>query len=134
LYFPDPALPFYRVGFPSNHGQLAPDGCHTVSVEISLDPGGGDLSDATIDNALAALAATDLVDPPAIEVRQLTMVDPAYVVHDHARRQAVAALRGYLAEHGVLLSGRWAEWKYSAMEDAVLDGMAVARRLSRELD
>ena len=37
-YFPDPAVPYYRVGFPSNHGRLAPEGCHTVSVEVSLEP------------------------------------------------------------------------------------------------
>ena len=49
-----------------------------------------------------------------------------------AIKAAVAALRDYLRSHGVIISGRWAEWKYSAMEDAILDGMAVARRLVKE--
>jgi hypothetical protein len=52
------------------------------------------------------------------------------VVFDHPRREAVALLRGYLRSHDVTLAGRWAEWKYSAMEDAVLDGMRAARSLS----
>jgi protoporphyrinogen oxidase len=130
-YFPDPGVPYYRVGFPSNHGRLAPEGCHTVSVEISLDPGSGDV-DAVIEQADAALEAAGLVDPAAVEVRRLTMVDPAYVVFDHPRRHAVAALRAWLSSHGVRLAGRWAEWKYSAMEDAILDGMAAARRIVRE--
>jgi protoporphyrinogen oxidase len=130
-YFPDPELPYYRVGFPSNHGCVAPEGCHTVSVEISLDPGSGEV-DGLVNSAEAALAAAGLVDPEAVVVRRLTMVDPAYVVFDHPRRHAVAALRSWLGGHGVRLSGRWAEWKYSAMEDAVLDGMAAARRLIRE--
>jgi protoporphyrinogen oxidase len=131
-YFPDPGVPFYRVGFPSNHGRLAPDGCHTVSVEVSLDPGVGDV-DATVAETEAALVAAGLVKPDAVEVRQLTMVDPAYVVYDHPRRHAVAALRRFLGIFGVRLSGRWAEWKYSAMEDAILDGMAAARRVAREM-
>ncbi len=130
-YFPDPHVPFYRVGFPSNHGHLAPDGCHTVSVEISLDPGNGDVV-AEAERSDAALAAAGLVDLDAVEVRQLTMVDPAYVVFDHQRKNAVSSLRTWLGSHGVRLSGRWAEWKYSAMEDAVLDGMAAARRLIKE--
>lgn len=130
-YFPDPEVPYYRVGFPSNHGRLAPEGCHTVSVEISLDPGSGDV-DAAIEQADKALEAAGLVDPDAVEVRRLTMVDPAYVVFDHPRRHAVAALRSWLSSHGVRLSGRWAEWKYSAMEDAILDGMAAARRVLKE--
>jgi protoporphyrinogen oxidase len=133
LYFPDPTLPYYRVGFPSNHGLLAPPGCHTVSVEISLDPLVGDVDSAARD-AETALEVGGLLDPAAVEVRQLTMVDPAYVVFDHPRRQAVATLRGYFSSRGVRLSGRWAEWKYSAMEDAVLDGMAAARRILGELE
>jgi protoporphyrinogen oxidase len=129
LYFPDRDLPFYRVGFPSNHGDLAPEGCHTVSLEVSLEPVGSDAA-AEADAAARALAGLGLLEPSRIAVRIVTVVDPAYVVFDHRRRQAVATLRGYLANHGVLLSGRWAEWKYSAMEDAILDGMAVARRLA----
>ncbi len=132
-YFPDPDVPYYRVGFPSNHGRLAPAGCHTVSVEISFDPAAGDV-EAVAAEAEEALMRTGLVDPAAVEVRRLTMVDPAYVVFDHDRRGAVSALRRWLGSHDIRLSGRWAEWKYSAMEDAVLDGMAAARRLIKGAD
>ena len=132
-YFPDPEVSFYRVGFPSNHGRLAPDGCHTVSVEVSLDPETGSVK-AVATEAEAALVRAGLLDPEAVEERQLTMVDPAYVVFDHERRQAVSALRGWLGSHDVRLSGRWAEWKYSAMEDAILDGMTAARRVLRGAD
>ena len=130
-YFPDPAVPYYRVGFPSNHGRLAPEGCHTVSVEVSFDPGRGDVDEAARQSE-TALERAGLVDPKAVEVRQLTMVDPAYVVFDHHRKEAVAALRRWLSSRGLRLSGRWAEWKYSAMEDAILDGMAAARRIVKE--
>jgi UDP-galactopyranose mutase len=129
LYFPGRELPFYRVGFPSNHGRLAPAGCHTVSIEVSLDPGGADVA-AEAAAAERAAAALGLLDPAKVRLRVQTVVDPAYVVFDHHRRQAVATLRGFLGERGVLLAGRWAEWKYSAMEDAILDGMTVARRLA----
>jgi protoporphyrinogen oxidase len=128
LYFPDPELSFYRVGFPSNHGDLAPAGCHTVSVEVSLDPGGGDVESIAA-GAQGALVGAGLLEEEAVRVRRVTVLDPAYVVFDHPRREAVATLRHYLRDHGVMLSGRWAEWKYSAMEDAILDGMTAARRL-----
>jgi protoporphyrinogen oxidase len=128
LYFPDRELPFYRVGFPSNHGRLAPEGCHTVSIELSLDPGGAQVAEEAA-AAEAALAAIGLLDRGRVRVRVSTVIDPAYVVFDHRRRPALAALRRFLDGHGVLLAGRWAEWKYSAMEDAILDGMAVARTI-----
>ena len=128
LYFPDPELPFYRVGFPSNHGNLAPAGCHTVSLELSLDPAEGDVESLAAD-AQRALVEAGLLDEKSIRVRRITVLDPAYVVFDHSRKNAVALLRGFLREHGVTLAGRWAEWKYSAMEDAILDGMRAARTL-----
>lgn len=131
LYFPDRELPFYRVGFPSNHGDLAPAGCHTVSIELSLDPGTGDVAGVAAE-AEAALAGIGLLDRARVRVRALTVIDPAYVVFDHRRRAALAVLRRFFEGHGVLLAGRWAEWKYSAMEDAILDGMAVARTISDE--
>jgi protoporphyrinogen oxidase len=128
LYFPDPGLPFYRVGFPSNHGDLAPVGCHTVSVEVSLDPDEGDV-DGLADASQRALVASGLLDEEAVRVRRVTVLDPAYVVFDHQRREAVARLRDFLRNREVALAGRWAEWKYSAMEDAVLDGMRAANRV-----
>jgi len=102
-----------------------------VSLEVSLDPAVGDVR-AEAEAAEQSLAAAGLLDLQEVRVRHLTVVDPAYVVFDHHRRQAVATIRRYLSERAVMLAGRWAEWKYSAMEDAILDGMTVARRLAGE--
>jgi protoporphyrinogen oxidase len=99
-----------------------------VSLEVSLDPGEGDV-EALAAAAQSALARVGLLDEAAIRVRRVTVLDPAYVVFDHPRKEAVALLRTFLRKRGVTLAGRWAEWKYSAMEDAVLDGMSAARRL-----
>ncbi len=132
LYFPDAELPFYRVGFPSNHGSVAPEGCHTVSVEASLDPAPRD-TQGVLAACERSLQQLELLEPEAVRVRHVAVIDPAYVVFDHERKEAVATLRRFLHEHGVELAGRWAEWKYSAMEDALLDGMGVARRLGREI-
>ena len=129
FYFPEPEYPFYRVGFPSNHGKLAPEGCHTVSIEVSLDPGMPITEDLAA-TAEAALTDIGLLQPELIEQRLVTVLNPAYVVFDHQRKHAVALLRRYFSDHGVFLAGRWAEWKYSAMEDAILDGIAVTRRLT----
>ncbi|NOZ94415.1 MAG: FAD-dependent oxidoreductase [Acidobacteria bacterium] len=128
LYFPDPQLPFYRVGFPSNHGDLAPPDCHTVSIEVSMDPGAGD-PQAMAEAAERALEAAGYLDRSRILVRRTAILDPAYVVFDHARSGALAIIRRELAGRGVLLAGRWAQWVYSAMEDAMLDGLAAARQI-----
>jgi protoporphyrinogen oxidase len=130
LYVPEERFPFYRVGLPSNHGDLAPRGCHTLSVEVSV-PAGAPAPEGLVDGCLAGLEGLGLLrdrrDVHAIDVARL---DPAYVIFDVARRTAVAELREAYGAAGVVLSGRWAEWKYSTMEDALWDGAAVARRIA----
>jgi protoporphyrinogen oxidase len=130
LYVPEERYPFYRVGIPSNHGDLAPPGCHTLSVECSV-PAGAEPAAGLVERCLDGLAALGLLrDRGAIATTALARIDPAYVVFDRARPAAVAALRDAFRAAGVLLAGRWAEWKYSTMEDALWDGAAVARRLA----
>ncbi|MEP0773330.1 MAG: FAD-dependent oxidoreductase [Acidobacteriota bacterium] len=130
LYIPEPRYPFYRVGFPSNHGEVAPAGCHTVSVEMSL-PAGAPAPPGFEELCLAGLESLGLLRRRQdVVCTAVARLDPAYVVFDRPRTRAVATLRSGLRRHGVLLAGRWAEWKYSTMEDALWDGAAVARRLA----
>jgi len=131
LYVPEPRFPFYRVGIPSNHGVLASEGRHTLSVEVSLPVGQAAPADL-LERCLAGLEALGLLaDRGAIEVVADARIDPAYVVFDAARPRAVAALRDAFRAAGVILAGRWAEWKYSTMEDALWDGAAAARRVTQ---
>jgi len=107
---------------------VAPEGCHTVSIEISIDPGKA-VTDNLAQEAESALARIGFLKPENIETRMVSILNPAYVVFNHSRRRSVALLRRFFSKNDVRLAGRWAEWKYSAMEDAILDGMAAARYL-----
>lgn len=130
LYVPAARFPFYRVGLPSNHGSLAPPGHHTLSVEVSV-PSGAPAPAELEEQCVAGLLELKLLRRREdVVCRRWARLDPAYVIFDRARPQAVAALRSGLRQAGVVLAGRWAEWKYSTMEDALWDGAAVARRLS----
>ncbi len=129
LYVPEERFPFYRVGIPSNHGKVAPAGCHTLSVEVSL-PSGSPAPPDLLDACLAGLESLGVLrDRGDVETVVEARIDPAYVVFDAARPPAVAALRDAYRRSGVFLAGRWAEWKYSTMEDALWDGATAARRV-----
>jgi UDP-galactopyranose mutase len=56
----------------------------------------------------------------------------AYVVYDHGRAQNVERLRTWLAEHDILLAGRYAEWEYYNSDHAFVAGRKAAERV-REL-
>ena len=50
----------------------------------------------------------------------------AYVVYDHARKEAVTLIRAWLAERGIHLAGRYSEWEYYNSDHAFLAGKKVA--------
>lgn len=129
LYVPEARHPFYRVGVPSNHGQVAPRGCHTLSVEVSV-PAGTPAPPDVWDRCLDGLEELGLLRRERVVARVVARVDPGYVVFDQALEPAVSTLRATFAAAGVRLVGRWAEWKYSAMEDALLDGAAAAAEVA----
>lgn len=129
VYCPEEDLPFYRVGFPSNHGVVAPRGFHTISVEVSVRSGSSPAA-GWEEVCLAALEKVGfLASREDVVLSHVARVDPAYVIFDPPRTQTVAALRHFFRGYGVFLCGRWAEWKYSTMEDALWDGAAVARKV-----
>ncbi len=129
IYCPEEDLPFYRVGFPCNHGVVAPAGFHTVSVEVSV-PSGSTPPAGWEEACLAALERVGFLPASRdVVLSHVVRVDPAYVIFNRERPQTVAALRDFFRRHGVFLCGRWAEWKYSTMEDALWDGATVARKV-----
>ena len=55
----------------------------------------------------------------------------AYVVYDHARARNVATIRDWLAEHDILLAGRYSEWEYYNSDHAFLAGRNAAEQALR---
>ncbi len=64
-------------------------------------------------------------DDPIITSTQVDMPH-AYVVYDHARVQHVALIRRWLAEHQIILAGRYSEWEYYNSDHAFLAGKKAA--------
>src|SRR5690606_19705910 len=64
-------------------------------------------------------------DDPVWSAAQVDMPH-AYVVYDHARPRNVALIREWLAEHDILLAGRYSEWEYYNSDHAFVAGKKVA--------
>ena len=50
----------------------------------------------------------------------------AYVVYDHARAQNVRLIRDWLAQHHIILAGRYSEWEYYNSDHAFIAGKKAA--------
>jgi len=131
IYFPEKEYSFYRVGFPMNlSAALAPRGCSSLYVERSLlrdetfDP------DEVIDRAIDDLRRAKILwNGDRIVYRNVSVLDPAYVVYDRYRAAHLPAAQRALGEAGILSAGRFGSWEYSSMEGAIQAGRDLAVRI-----
>lgn len=135
IYFPEKKFPFYRVGFPMNFTpHVAPRGCSSMYVEISYRPGTEPRSAAdraalvrTVRRGLIGAGILRRTD--RLPVAEVSPIRYAYVIYDEDRRDALETIFHWLERRaGALSIGRYGGWKYSFMEEALLDGRAAARR------
>jgi protoporphyrinogen oxidase len=131
-YFPESPYPFYRVGVYSNFSaSSAPAGTSSYYVEFSRRRGARVDIRALERAALRGLRECGVMKPrDRVVVKDWMFLPYGYVIHDFARQPAMAAISGGLARAGVESIGRFGAWKYSFMEEALLDGRACARRLA----
>lgn len=133
IYFPEKEYIFYRVGFPMNFTpHVVPRGCSSMYVEVGHPP------DKKINwqspsfrkkvrrdlEKCGILRASD-----KILVTSIVPVRHAYVVYAADRKQVTDKLFSFLESHRVQSIGRYGGWKYSFMEEAILDGKKAAEKI-----
>jgi protoporphyrinogen oxidase len=130
IYLPEDAFRTYRIGSPSAvYAPLAPPDTSTFYVEYSHH---GELSGEEAERA----AVEDLLRSRMIRAREDVLfatarhIPHAYVLYDDAYGPAKEAITRFLDAAGIQTAGRYGQWEYSSMEDAILSGRACARRLA----
>ncbi|HAH05174.1 MAG TPA: protoporphyrinogen oxidase [Elusimicrobia bacterium] len=132
IYFPEKRFAFYRAGFLTNFSKsLAPRGMTSMYIEVSRRPEERPSKAALERRILAGLRSCGLLKASdRLAARHWFKIDAAYVLYDRARTPAVAAAMAWLRSRGAESIGRWGAWKYSFMEETLLDGKACAQRLA----
>jgi protoporphyrinogen oxidase len=133
IYFSEKKFPFYRVGFYNQFSRgNAPRNSSSLYVEFSRD------SKKTVDlAALERLAIQSLKrsgiisDKNKILAKLWVPIRCAYVVYDFNRKPALDIIFPYLDGKNIFSIGRYGAWKYSFMEEAILDGKNCAETIGR---
>ena len=127
VYVPEPHLPFYRVGFYHNFSSaLAPQGGSSVYAEMSYSPTrplDKKKAPARVRQGLIEMGILKKSDK--IAATFVADIKNAYVVYDAHRDAAVAKIQDYYRAQGIASTGRWGNWEYAAMEDAIWQGEAA---------
>lgn len=132
-YFPEPNVPFYRVGSPSAASEAAaPKGCRSLSVELSHPQGTqAHVGDDDIVHALHLQGYLAANEKPLFLSRQC--IPCAYVIMDHNYGTARKIILDWLREQSILSIGRYGSWTYDSMEGSLLEGRDTARRIAHGL-
>src|SRR5262249_43339268 len=131
MYFPDPSLVFYRVGWYDNILPPAPGAPDRMSLYIEI----GAPSDASFDvdalreRVLADLRRASIATDHQLIAHPLAALDPAYVHIPQASLAETARLKAALAGHGIHSVGRYGGWTYCSIEDNLIETRALAERL-----
>lgn len=134
LYVPDPDIVTHRISFMCNFSEhCAPEGYEAVMAEITTNPGDGihELPDeAVISRVLSDLERMGIVRPEDVVYRRAIRFEYGYPVYDMDYFKQVDRLRRAIAEAGVHLLGRFAQFDYINSDTCVERALDLAGQLS----
>ncbi len=130
VYFPEKKHPFYRLGFWHNFSRaMAPEGCSSLYGEFAYRDKSPEWIQRTLDSSLAIIKKMFKISETDIITQKTFTIPHAYVTYDHWRDHNLPALLERLAAHNIHSVGRYGAWKYSSMQEAVLDGRDSAQKI-----
>lgn len=130
IYFPETKYPFYRIGFPHNFASsMAPKGCSSIYGEFSYLRGSSIQINSRLKASLKAIKQLFTLADEEIIAEKTLILPHAYVIYDAWREKNLPHIHKKLHEFDIYSIGRYGEWKYASMQEAVLDGKAIADKL-----
>jgi protoporphyrinogen oxidase len=127
MYFPDPAISFYRVGWYDN---IFDGDRMSLYVEIGAPDGAPFDVPALRERVLADLRREGIVVDHQLVAEHHVALDPAYVHITKASLAETARLRDALAAKGVHSVGRYGAWTYCSIEDNLVETRELAAKLA----
>lgn len=131
IYFPENQYPFYRIGFPHNFSKnVTPEGCSSLYGEFAYNKKTKHQIEETLNYAISSTTKLFKISESDILTKKIIHIDRAYVIYNFWREENLAKLHKTLNENDIFSIGRYGAWKYSSMQEAVLDGKETIEKLN----
>ena len=130
IYYPEEKYPFYRVGFNNNFSDsMTPVGCSSLYGEFAYLKESPTTVAQMLKHSLRETKKVLKITEHDIVTEKIIHIDHAYVIYDFWREQHLAKIHERLAQYNIYSVGRFGEWKYSSMQEAILDGKKIVDTL-----
>ena len=134
IYYPEDKFCFFRVGFPTSFSaNVAPKGTSSLYVEVSYS------DNKPLDKLHIAeriqkdlKLAGILLESDTILTTQINDIKYGYVIYDYNYRKSVKTIRDFLVIKNIYPAGRYGAWRYTSMEDAILEGKELGELLKKD--
>lgn len=131
IYYPEHKYPFYRIGFPHNFApSMAPQGCSSLYAEFSHVGKSKRYVTSQLQATREHIKKLFSLSNSDVLTEKIITIPRAYVLYTHWREKNLPKLLKRLQEHDIHSTGRYGAWKYSSMQEAVLDGKKVAEQIT----
>ena len=128
IYVPEDKWPMYRVGSFSNaNPAMAPAGCSSLYIELSDRDTPLEILRPRIEEGLIAMGLIE--DQAQVRFMSTRRIQNAYVIYDFEYHDTRKLIHDWLQQQSVSSIGRYGDWNYSSMEDALIDGRSTAAAL-----
>jgi protoporphyrinogen oxidase len=126
MYFPDKNLSFYRISFPKNYFKKStPNNEQIIAVEVGSRDHNKSIKEIQ-DKVVAEIKAMPIFNIEEIVFVHCLKIPVAYCIYEHKRPEIVNKLISELEKSGIYQTGRYGQWGYSAMQDAIMYGKDLA--------
>lgn len=127
-YVPEEKYPFYRIGCYSNFSSdMAPAGQSCLYIELA-DRQVPVLSELLPKVVQGLIEMRIIKDASEVLFAKVRTIGHAYVLYDQNYDAALAVIKPFLQQAGITAAGRYGDWNYSSMEDALIMGRDAAAR------
>lgn len=128
VYFPDPDLAFYRVGYYDN---ILGGDRMSLYVELGFGKDGDIDVEFWHKRVLEDLAKAGITEGCTLVDEHSVIMDPAYVHISAASQSDVAARKAALASRSIYSIGRYGSWTYCSIEDGMKEARVLAVQIAK---
>lgn len=130
IYYPEKKHPFYRIGFFHGYSNsMAPNGCSSMYGEFSYLKKSKKFIKQKLDICLKESKKLLEVQDSEILTEKILNLEHAYVIYDVWRDKNISKIHKALNKKSIYSIGRYGQWKYSSMQEAILDGKSIVEKL-----
>jgi len=136
VYCPEEKYIFHKLGYYQNQSSsMVPKGKSAVSAEITFSKDRRISKDTLIERTIQDLKKAKILHPDDnIVLTHILTIPYAYAIYDNLRKKSVSFIQQFLEKEHIYLCGRYAQWEYQNMEQNILAGKAMAKKLNSEIE